>query len=128
MHICALERAANREYQSMTLFNRRSNNILQRKTSTRTPARDLPTVHAAPRALSALAAGAVAVGSVALGAIAVGAVAIGALAIGRMAIGRVRIARLEIDELSVRRLVVTEQMQVPESETESGSAPRADSC
>ena len=41
------------------------------------------------------------------------AMAFGALAIGRLAVGRARVGRLEIEELSVRRLVVTEELQVP---------------
>ena len=65
-------------------------------------------------ALRAVATGARAIGGFALAALAVGTVAIGALAVGRVAVGRARIGRLEIDELSVRRLVVTDELRVPQ--------------
>ena len=93
----------------------RPSHTSQRMPPKLSPARELRTIGAAPRALGAFAAGALAVGGFALGAIAVGAVAVGALAIGRLAVGRARIGRLEIDELSVRRLLVTEELHAPQS-------------
>ncbi len=93
----------------------------------RHPGRSLQRMEATgvpPRALRAVATGALAVGAFALGAIAVGAMAFGALAIGRLAVGRARIGRLEIEELSVRRLVVTQELHVPQSAARDSSGAR----